>query len=48
MVWNGFKGIETIPAIVANCATHAHHPDEIRRMDPFDNPVPYNWELKHR
>lgn len=48
MVWNGFKGVGTVPAIVANCATIPHDPNEIVRMDPFDNSIPYNWELKHR
>ena len=47
MIWNGFKGIGTEPAIVANCATIPHDPDEIERMDPFDNEIPYNWELKN-
>lgn len=47
-IWNGFKGIGTIPAIVANCSTIPHRPDEIQRMDPFKNHIPYNWELKHR
>lgn len=48
MVWNGFKGIGTESAIVANCATIPHDPDEIERMDPFNNNIPYDWELKHR
>lgn len=48
MVWNGFKGIGTEPAIVANCATIPHDPDEIERMDPFDNDIPYSWELQNR
>ena len=48
MVWNGFKGIGTQPAIVANCATIPHDPNEISRLDPFDNTIPYDWELKHR
>lgn len=48
MVWNGFKGIGTEPAIVANCATIPHDPDEIERMDPFENNIPYSWELKNR
>lgn len=48
MVWNGFKGIGVVPAIVANCATLPHHPDEIMRLDPFDNQIPYDWSLKHR
>lgn len=46
-VWNGFKGIGTEPAIVANCATIPHDPDEISRLDPFDNHIPYDWSLKH-
>jgi len=48
LVWNGFKGIGVTPATVANCATLAHDPEEIARMDPLDNNIPYNWELKHR
>ena len=46
-VWNGFKGIGTTPAIVANCATIPHDPEEIRRLDPFDNFIPYDWSLKN-
>ena len=47
-VWNGFKGVGTASAIVANCATHPHDPGEIRRTDPFDNSIPYDWSLKNR
>ncbi len=47
MVWNGFKGISAGPAIVANCATIAHDPAEIDRLDPFSEKIPYNWDLKH-
>ena len=46
-VWNGFKGIGTEMAILANCSTLAHDPDEILRMAPGDLKFPYNWELKH-
>ena len=46
-VWNGFKGIGTNPAIVANCATLPHSPNEIIRMDPFSKKIPYNWDIKH-
>lgn len=45
-VWNGFKGIGLGPAIVANCATEPHDPDEIVRMDPFSDKIPYDWALK--
>lgn len=48
MVWNGFKGIGTESAIVANCATLPHDPDEIDRMDPFENDIPYDWARKDR
>ena len=46
-VWNGFKGMGIKPAIVANCATIPHDPDEISRLDPFDNHIPYDWSLRH-
>jgi dTDP-4-dehydrorhamnose 3,5-epimerase len=46
-VWNGFKGVGTEPALIANCATLAHDPDEIVRMDPHRNDIPYDWSLKH-
>ncbi len=46
-IWNGFKGIGVIPAIVANCATEPHDADEIVRMDPFTNKIPYDWGLQH-
>jgi len=47
-IWNGFKGIGGKTAIVANCATIPHDPDEIIRLDPFSKKIPYNWELKHK
>ena len=47
-IWNGFKGIGVKPAIVANCATDPHDPEEIVRLDPFSPNIPYNWNLKHR
>ena len=47
-VWNGFKGVGTLPAIVANCATHPHDPAEIERMDPLHSHIPYDWELQHK
>lgn len=48
MVWNGFKGYGTEPALVANCSDIPHDPGEIDRLDPFDPRIPYSWELKHR
>ena len=48
LVWNGFKGIGTETAIVANCTSIPHDPQEIERMDPFSPSIPYSWELVHR
>ena len=47
LVWNGFKGIGTEMAIVANCASIPHDPEEIVRKSPTDTSFPYSWELKH-
>lgn len=47
-VWNGFKGIGTEMAIVANCTDISHDAEEIDRLDPFDPSIPYSWELKNR
>ncbi len=45
MVWNGFKGISEFEAILANCASIPHDPDESERLDAFDNTIPYDWNL---
>lgn len=47
LVWNGFKGIGTEPALVANCATIPHDPGEIDRRNPFDPAIPYDWSIRH-
>ena len=47
-VWNGFKGIGTKPALVANCSTEPHDPSEIERMDPIGSKIPYDWNIKWR
>jgi dTDP-4-dehydrorhamnose 3,5-epimerase len=47
-VWNGFKGYGTTEALVCNCATIVHDPEEIERLDPFSPTIPYDWGLKHR
>lgn len=46
-VWNGFKGMGDSAALVANCATEPHEPDEIVRKDPFSADIPYDWALAH-
>jgi dTDP-4-dehydrorhamnose 3,5-epimerase len=47
LVWNGFKGEGTQTALVANCASVHHSPDEIERLDPFSELIPYDWALHH-
>jgi dTDP-4-dehydrorhamnose 3,5-epimerase len=46
-VWNGFKGEGAATALVANCSTVPHTPDEIVRKDPFTDEIPYDWALRH-
>lgn len=46
---NGYKGIGCSPALVANCATGSHSPtDEMDRIDPLSEVIPYKWDLVHR
>ena len=46
-VWNGYKTIGVAPAMVANCATEPHDPQEMTRLDPFSQKIPYDWNIKH-
>ncbi|MDG6249889.1 MAG: dTDP-4-dehydrorhamnose 3,5-epimerase family protein [Methanocalculus sp.] len=46
-VVNGFTGVGGEKAIVANCATIPHDPDEIERFDPFDPTIGYEWGIRH-
>jgi dTDP-4-dehydrorhamnose 3,5-epimerase len=45
-IWTGFKGMSEPQAIVANCCTHPHDPARTDRLDPFDNDIPYGWEVR--
>lgn len=46
-IYNGFKGVGTAPALVANCSTIPHDPAEIQRLDPSSKDIPYSWDLRH-
>ena len=46
-VWNGFKAVGTETAIVANCASIPHDPNEMVRRPAEDPSIPYDWALKH-
>lgn len=47
-VINGYKAIGTETAILANCATLPHQPDEMIRYDPHSDKVPYKWDRVDR
>jgi len=47
-VINGYKTIGAKTAILANCATMVHQPDEMLRYDPHGDKVPYKWERVDR
>lgn len=47
-IWSGLKGIGTKPALLANCATHPHDPDDMIRLNPFSKKIPYCWDLIHQ
>ena len=47
-VINGYKNIGTKTAILANCATTPHEPDEMLRYEPHGGTVPYRWERVDR
>lgn len=43
LVWYGFKGISSIPALIANCTDMPHNPNESERLDLNDGQIPYDW-----
>ncbi len=45
-ITNGYKAYGDKLVIMANCSTEPHDPEEMLRIDPFDNDIPYNWALK--
>ena len=46
-IWTGFKGMSRPFALVANCSTDPHDPSRTTRLDPHDNDIPYDWDLRH-
>ena len=46
-ITNGYKAYGNQMAIMANCASMPHDKKELIYIDPFNNDIPYNWELKH-
>ena len=46
-VTNGYKAYGDKMAILANCPDMPHDRNELIYIDPFDNDIPYNWDIKH-
>ena len=44
MIWTSFKCVSTVPAIVANCASLPHDPQEVERRAIDDPAIPYRWD----
>jgi len=44
---NGYKAYGDKQVIMANAATEPHDPDEMERLDPFTDRIPYDWDLQH-
>ena len=44
---NGFTAVGGEKAIVANCASIPHDPNEITRIDPLSPAIPYSWAVRH-
>jgi len=47
-VINGYKVIGLKEAMVANCATDVHDPNEMQRFDPLNSHIKYDWSLKQK
>lgn len=45
-IWTGFTNIGGGSAILANCATETHCPDECERKDYKSSFIPYDWAAK--
>jgi dTDP-4-dehydrorhamnose 3,5-epimerase len=43
LVWYGFKAMSSAPALIADCADIPHDPDEIVRLEPSTDKIPFNW-----
>lgn len=45
MVWYGFKGLGLSDALIANCASLPHDPNEVDRLPEQVAAIPYSWEV---
>tara|TARA_Y100001934_G_C12329521_1_gene764327 strand:+ start:1011 stop:1532 length:522 start_codon:yes stop_codon:yes gene_type:complete len=47
-VVNGYKAYGAKSAIIANMADMPHDPTEMKRYDPLDSHIPYQWDIVHK
>ncbi|MFZ3122449.1 MAG: dTDP-4-dehydrorhamnose 3,5-epimerase family protein [Thermodesulfovibrionales bacterium] len=43
LVWYGFKGISSIPALIVNCTDLPHDSSEAEKLELFSKQIPYRW-----
>ena len=48
LVWYGFQGISSIPAVIANCTDIPHDPAEGESIAFSDSKIPYSWNTEFR
>ena len=44
---NGYTPVGNQTAMLANCASLPHDPDEISYIDPFCGKIDYDWAIRH-
>ena len=47
-ITSGYKTIGQEKSIVANCTDEVHLDEKKTNIDPFNNDIPYDWDLVHR
>lgn len=47
-IWYGFKAIGNQSAMIVNCSTIQHDPDEIIRLKYNDPKIPYFWNIQNQ
>ena len=45
LVWFGFQNTGSSAALLANCATIPHEPDETEQLDLNEAPIEFNWPI---
>ena len=46
-VWYGFRSVNSQSAMIVNCSTIPHDPNEIERINYDDPMIAYDWGIQH-